>query len=57
MGHTRNAALVGLLFVALGCIYFAVSRDPAGGATLAGLGIAMALMTWALLAGSAPESD
>ncbi len=57
MGHTRNAALVGLLFVTLGAIYFAVSRDPTGGATLAGLGIAMAVMTWALLAGSAADAE
>lgn len=57
--HTRNAALVGLLFVAIGIIFWAIPTfggwhvDYAGVTMLILLGVAMSIMTWALAAGSA----
>jgi hypothetical protein len=56
--HPRNAALVGIAFVAIGVIYWAVpyfggwTLDYAGVTMLAVLGIAMALMAYVLVAGS-----
>jgi hypothetical protein len=56
--HPRNAALVGLVFVAIGVIYWAVPKiggwhiDYAGVTMLIVLGIAMALMAYVLVAGS-----
>lgn len=59
--HPRNAALVGLLFVILGVILWAVPTyggwqvDYAGTTILIFLGVAMALMAYVLVAGSTKE--
>lgn len=56
--HPRNAAMVGLLFVAIAAIYLIAPIignghvDPAGTTMLFALGIAMALMAYVLVAGS-----
>lgn len=59
--HPRNAALVGIVFVVIGAIYWSVPYfigghvDYAGVTMLAVLGIAMALMAYVLVAGSSNE--
>jgi heme/copper-type cytochrome/quinol oxidase subunit 1 len=62
--HPRNAALVGIIFVVIGIIYYAVpaaeglelTYDIAAGATLlVFLGVAMAIMAYVLVAGSTDE--
>ena len=59
--HPRNAALVGILFVVVGVIYYAVPffggwhLDYAGLTMLVALGVAMALMAYVLVAGSPRE--
>jgi hypothetical protein len=61
--HPRNAAMVGILFLIIGAIYYAVptleglnSYDIAAGATmLLFLGIAMAIMAYVLVAGTRDE--
>jgi hypothetical protein len=59
--HPRNAALVGIIFVAIGFIYWVVPYvggwhlDYAGVTMLIVLGIAMALMAYFLVAGSSSE--
>jgi hypothetical protein len=62
--HPRNAALVGILFVVIGVIYYvvpaveglAVTYDIAAGTTmLIFLGVAMAIMAYVLVAGSTDE--
>jgi hypothetical protein len=58
--HPRNAAVVGVIFVIIGAIYWAVPYfsgpnshlDYAGVTMLGILGIAMALMAYVLVAGS-----
>ena len=56
--HPRNAAFVGLLFVAIGVIYWAAPAilhghiDYAGLTMLIALGAAMAMMAYVLIAGS-----
>lgn len=56
--HPRNAALVGLLFVAIGIIFWAIPAfggwhvDYAGVTMLILLGVAMAMMAYALVAGT-----
>jgi hypothetical protein len=56
--HPRNAAIVGIIFVVIAAIYWAVPYfggwhlDYAGVTMLAVLGIAMALMAYFLVAGS-----
>jgi len=56
--HPRNAALVGIVFVVIAVIFWAVPYyggwhiDYAGVTMLAVLGIAMALMAYVLVAGS-----
>ncbi|HET9346197.1 MAG TPA: hypothetical protein VFO05_10870 [Candidatus Limnocylindrales bacterium] len=56
--HPRNAIFLGLIFVAIGFVYWAVpyfggwELDYAGVTMLAVLGIAMALMFYVLIAGS-----
>ena len=56
--HPRNAAIVGIIFVVIAAIYWAVPYfggwhlDYAGVTMLAVLGIAMALMAYVLIAGS-----
>jgi hypothetical protein len=63
--HPRNAALVGIVFVVVGVIYYAVptlqefpvlSVEVAAGTTLLlFLGVAMAIMAYVLIAGSTDE--
>ena len=56
--HPRNAIFVGLLFVIVGVIYFAVQSlagwnvDYAGVTLLILVGIAMGIMSYVLIAGS-----
>jgi hypothetical protein len=56
--HPRNAIFVGLLFVAVGTIYWGVQYiagwqvDFAGTTLLILLGVAMAVMAYVLIAGS-----
>lgn len=56
--HPRNAALVGILFIVIAVIFWAVPYfggwhiDYAGVTMLAVLGIAMAVMAYVLVAGS-----
>jgi preprotein translocase subunit SecY len=56
--HPRNAALVGVIFVVIAVIYWAVPTiggwhvDYAGTTMLLALGVAMALMFYVLVAGS-----
>jgi heme/copper-type cytochrome/quinol oxidase subunit 1 len=62
--HPRNAALVGIIFVIIGIVYYAVpaaeglnlNYDIAAGTTLlVFLGVAMAIMAYVLVAGSTDE--
>jgi hypothetical protein len=60
--HPRNAAIVGILFVAISFIYWVVPyldaphfTDYAGVVMLGALGIAMAVMAYVLVAGSPRE--
>ena len=59
--HPRNAALVGILFVVIGVIFWAAPTvggwhvDYAGTTLLIFLGAAMALMAYVLVAGSSKE--
>lgn len=56
--HPRNAIFVGMLFVIIGAIYWAVQSfaraqvDYAGVTLLVLLGVAMAVMAYVLIAGS-----
>ena len=56
--HPRNAAAVGLLFVVVGVLFWAVPTlggwhvDYAGMTMLLFLGVAMAIMAYVLVAGS-----
>lgn len=62
--HPRNAALVGIVFVIIGVIYYVIpaaeglelTYDIAAGTTmLVFLGVAMAIMAYVLVAGSTDE--
>ena len=59
--HPRNAAIVGITFVVIAVVFWAVPYfggwhvDYAGTTMLAVLGIAMALMAYVLIAGSPSE--
>lgn len=62
--HPRNAAMVGIIFVIIGIVYYAVpaaeglnlTYDIASGTTLLiFLGVAMAIMAYVLVAGSTDE--
>lgn len=59
--HPRNAAMVGIIFVIIGVVYWAVPYvggwhiDYAGTTMLIFLGAAMALMAYVLVAGSSRE--
>ena len=59
--HPRNAAIVGIVFVLIAVVYWAVPYfgnwhlDYAGTTMLAVLGIAMAIMAYVLVAGSAND--
>jgi hypothetical protein len=61
MKHPRNAIIVGLIFVVIGVIYWAVpyfggwELDYAGVTMLSVLGISMALMFYVLVAGSTDD--
>ena len=56
--HPRNAAAVGILFVVIGVVYWAIPTiggwhvDYAGVTMLLFLGVAMAIMAYVLVAGS-----
>ena len=56
--HPRNAAMVGLVFVVIGILFWAIPTlggwhvDYAGVTMLLALGIAMAIMAYVLVAGS-----
>ena len=59
--HPRNALIVGIVFVVIAAVYWAVPYfggwhlDYAGVTMLALLGVAMALMAYVLIAGSPNE--
>ena len=59
--HPRNAALVGIIFVVVGVLYWTLAVplgyhiEYAGVTMLAVLGIAMAIMAYVLIAGSSNE--
>jgi apolipoprotein N-acyltransferase len=59
--HPRNAALVGVIFIVIAVIYWAIPYfgnfhiDYAGVTMLAIVGIAMGLMFYVLVAGSPSE--
>ncbi|MEA2544730.1 MAG: hypothetical protein QOI09_3 [Chloroflexota bacterium] len=59
--HPRNAAIVGVIFVITGAVYWAVQYlgqwriDYAGVTMLAILGIAMSIMFYVLVAGSSND--
>ncbi len=59
--HPRNAALVGVLFLVIGLIFWAVPYfggwhvDYAGTTMLIFLGVATALLAYVLVAGSSGE--
>jgi len=59
--HPRNAALVGIIFIVIAAIYWALPYffhlhlDYAGVTMLAVLGIAMGLMFYVLVAGSSND--
>ena len=56
--HPRNAALVGIIFIAIAFVFWALPTyggwhvDYAGVTMLFALGIAMAIMAYVLVAGS-----
>jgi len=56
--HPRNAALVGIVFIVVGIIFWAIpayggwEMDYAGVTMLLALGIAMAVMAYVLVAGT-----
>ena len=59
--HPRNAALLGIIFIVIGVIYWAVQYftgwhvDYAGVMMLIVLGVAMALLAYVLVAGSSND--
>ena len=59
--HPRNAALVGIIFVVIAFVYWALPYfghfhvDYAGFTMLAVLGVAMAIMAYVLVAGSSND--
>jgi len=52
----RYTILAGLLFAGVGVVYGLVSRDPGGTVMLLALGIAMAVLSYTLIAAS-PRGD
>ena len=52
IAHPRNAAFLGLMFVALSLIYLWLSHDSAGATMIFALGIAMGLAAYSLAVGS-----
>lgn len=61
MRHPRRAALVGILFVVIGLVYWGVQAiagwdvDYAGVTMLILLGVAVAIMAYVLVAGSTSD--
>lgn len=61
MRHPRRAALVGILFLVIGLVYWGVQAiagwpvDFAGVTMLILLGVAMAIMAYVLVAGSTSD--
>lgn len=59
--HPRNAIFVGLIFVTIGVLFWAIPTfggwhvDYAGVTMLLALGVAMAIMAYVLIAGSPSE--
>lgn len=59
--HPRNAIFVGLIFVVIGVLFWAIPTfggwhvDYAGVTMLLALGVAMAIMAYVLIAGSPSE--
>jgi hypothetical protein len=59
--HPRNAVFVGLIFVVIGVLFWAIPTfggwhvDYAGVTMLLALGVAMAIMAYVLIAGSPSE--
>ena len=59
--HPRNAALVGIIFIVIGALYWGLAEvgkfhvDYAGVTMLGILGIAMAIMFYVLVAGSSND--
>ncbi len=59
--HPRNAALIGLIFVAIGAIYWAVPTfggwhvDYAGVTMLILLGVATSILAYVLVAGTSND--
>jgi lipopolysaccharide export LptBFGC system permease protein LptF len=59
--HPRNAALVGIIFIVIGALYWSLAEvgkfhvDYAGVTMLLVLGIAMAIMFYVLVAGSSND--
>jgi hypothetical protein len=48
----RSALVIGLAFILLAAVYFTLSHDAGGATTLTALGIAMSLLTFALVVGT-----
>lgn len=48
----RTAVVIALLFVVIGLVYLAVSRDAGGTTTLLLLGVAMGVASYALVVGT-----
>jgi hypothetical protein len=59
--HPRNAALVGIIFIVIGALYWGLAEvgkfhvDYAGVTMLGVLGLAMAIMFYVLVAGSSND--
>jgi hypothetical protein len=59
--HPRNSILIGLIFVVIGILFWAIPTfggwhvDYAGVTMLLALGVAMAIMAYVLIAGSPHE--
>ncbi|MEA2606400.1 MAG: hypothetical protein QOI00_1157 [Chloroflexota bacterium] len=59
--HPRNAALVGIIFIVIGALYWGLAEvgkfhvDYAGVTMLLVLGLAMAIMFYVLIAGSSND--
>jgi hypothetical protein len=52
IAHPRMAILLGVMFVAIGLIYYLTSHDIGGSSMLGILGIATSLMAYVLMSGS-----
>ncbi len=52
IAHPRMAILLGVMFAAIGLIYYLTSHDIGGSSMLGILGIATSLMAYVLMSGS-----